>query len=100
MHGLLNWHIRKQSKSMQSDKLDPQLIIKTFLSDQLGTEVELNDEQTLESLGVDSIMLLELIFEFEEKLNIDFSDDIPQPKTVGELMITVNALYQSVLEKS
>lgn len=85
---------------MNPEKVDPELIIKTFLSDQLGTEVELNNEQTLESLGVDSIMLLELIFEFEEKLNINFSDDIPQPKTVGELMTTVNALYQSVLEKS
>lgn len=79
---------------MKSEQLNPQKIIKTFLSDQLGTEVELNNEQDLEALGVDSIMLLELIFEFEEKLNIKFPDELPNPKTVGELMSIVNELHE------
>lgn len=78
---------------------DNRQVIQEFLSNQLGQEVVLHDDQVLTELGVDSIMMLELIFEFEEKLDIKFPDDLPEPKTVGELMIVVNELHQTAIAK-
>ena len=43
-------------------------------------------EASLEELKVDSLMLLELFFEFEDKLGVPIPQDIAPPKTVGELL--------------
>ena len=43
-------------------------------------------EATLTELGIDSLMLVELLFEFEDKAGITVSTDLPMPKTVGELL--------------
>ena len=37
-------------------------------------------------------MLLELLFEFEDKLGIKIPQDIPPPKTVGDLLGVIEAL--------
>jgi acyl carrier protein len=37
-------------------------------------------------------MLLELIFEFEEKFGISVPNDFPTPDTVGELVSAVDAM--------
>ncbi len=41
---------------------------------------------TLTELGIDSLMLVELLFEFEDHAGITVSTDLPMPKTVGELL--------------
>ena len=49
-------------------------------------------EASLEELKVDSLLLLELLFEFEDKLGVSIPNDIPQPKTVGDLLGIVDGL--------
>jgi len=46
-------------------------------------------EALLEELKVDSLMLLELLFEFEDRLGVKIPQDIPRPKTVGDLLAIV-----------
>jgi len=49
-------------------------------------------EATLEELKVDSLLLLELLFEFEDKLRVKIPNDIPPPKTVGDLLRIVDGI--------
>ena len=49
-------------------------------------------EASFEELKVDSLMLLELFFEFEDKLGVPIPPDTPPPKTVGELLGIVDKL--------
>ena len=49
-------------------------------------------EASLEELKVDSLLLLELLFEFEDKLGVAIPHDIPPPKTVGDLLGIVDGL--------
>ena len=49
-------------------------------------------ETSLEELKVDSLLLLELLFEFEDKLGVTIPHDIPPPKTVGDLLGIVDGL--------
>lgn len=70
-----------------------QSIIQSFLQERLGVSgAELTENTTLESLGIDSLMLLELMFECEEKLGIKLSQDVGTPTTVGELLHLVEQL--------
>jgi len=47
-------------------------------------------EALLEDLKVDSLLLLELLFEFEDRLGVTIPQDIPRPKTVGDLLSIVD----------
>lgn len=68
-------------------------IIHQFLQERLDkSPASISPEMTLEELGVDSLMLLELMFEFEEKLDIKLPSDVSTPKTVGELLTLVESL--------
>ena len=49
-------------------------------------------ETSLEELKVDSLLLLELLFEFEDRLGVKIPQDIPRPKTVGDLLGVVDKL--------
>ena len=49
-------------------------------------------EASLEELKVDSLLLLELLFEFEDKLGVTIPQDITPPKTVGDLLAIVDGL--------
>lgn len=76
--------------------MDTLSVIRDFLKDRLGLEHgQIQPESTLESLGIDSLMLLELLFEFEEKLDVTLSNDMATPKTVGELIAIVEQLQQA-----
>lgn len=68
-------------------------VISDFLHDRLGVDpARVVPEAVLGDLGVDSLMLLELFFEFEDKLNVNLSKDLPTPKTVGEMLAIVERL--------
>ncbi len=43
-------------------------------------------EAVLADIGIDSLMLLEVMFEYEEKTGVKLPDDLPTPTTVQELM--------------
>ena len=47
-------------------------------------------ETSLEELKVDSLLLLELLFEFEDRLGVKIPQDIPRPRTVGDLLEIVD----------
>ena len=68
-------------------------LIREFLQDRLGVAPDLvvSDAQ-LETLGVDSLMMLELMFEFEDRFGITLSKDLKSPKTVGEMVTLMDQL--------
>lgn len=57
-----------------------------FVEERLGIDLKSADAAVeLASLGVDSLSLLELMFEIEEKLGVQIGEDTPPPRTCGEL---------------
>lgn len=67
-------------------------VIKETLAENLDIdEEEVTEDATLESLGIDSLDMVELICDIEEKLDIDFGepDDI---ETIGEMVDYIDSL--------
>lgn len=64
--------------------------IREFLKERLPVQPErVVPDARLKDLGVDSLMLLELIFECEERLNITIVDNDVTPRTIGDLIAFV-----------
>lgn len=63
-------------------------LIRNFLKNRIESPLldKITPDATLTELGIDSLMLVELIFEFEDQTGIAVPADIPPPKTVGELL--------------
>lgn len=71
-------------------------IVRNFLAERIGKlDQDLSAEMVLADIGVDSLMLLELLFEFEDRLGIELPKDIGTPKTIGELTRLIDELRQS-----
>lgn len=66
--------------------------IKEVLQDNLDIEPEtVNEESTFESLGIDSLDMVELICDLEEKCDVDFGE--PEGlETVGDLIEYIDNL--------
>jgi len=57
-----------------------------FVQERLGIDLQSADAATeLATLGVDSLTLLEMMFEIEEQLGVNIGEDTPPPRTCGEL---------------
>jgi len=68
-------------------------LIREFLKDHLGLDPEkVTAEAALADIGVDSLMMLELMFEFEDRCGITLSNDLKSPKTVGEMVALMDRL--------
>lgn len=68
-------------------------LIREFLKDRLGVEPDkIVPEADLAELGVDSLMMLELMFEFEDRFGIKLSNDLQPPKTVSEMVALMDGL--------
>jgi acyl carrier protein len=68
-------------------------IVRAFLKERLDiAPARVMPEATLEELDVDSLILLELFFEFEERLGLALTKDIPTPKTIAQLLEIVKRL--------
>lgn len=68
-------------------------LIAKFLKDRLGAEREqVVESAVLVDLGVDSLMLAELMFEAEDNLGISIDSDVEIPKTVGEMVTLLDSL--------
>ena len=67
-------------------------VLKSILEENLDIDpANVNDESTFESLGVDSLDLLEIITELEDRLDIDFGE--PEGlNNVGELVAYLETL--------
>jgi len=68
-------------------------LIRDFLKDRLGVEPEnVVPGAILVELGVDSLMMLELMFEFEDRFGFKLSRDLKTPRTVGEMVALMDGL--------
>lgn len=68
-------------------------LIREFLDDRLGVKPEdVVPAALLGDLGVDSLMMLELIFEFEDRFGVKLSSTLKTPKTVGEMVAMMDGL--------
>lgn len=68
-------------------------LIRDFLQERLGVAPErVVAEAALADLGVDSLMMLELMFEFEDRCGIKLPSDLTTPKTVGDMRATMDGL--------
>lgn len=63
------------------------------VQERLGVDVKSTDAATeLAALGVDSLSLLELVFEIEEKFDVKVDEDTPPPRSCGELVALIERL--------
>lgn len=70
-------------------------LIRDFLQDRLGVTPErVVPDAMLADLGVDSLMMLELMFEFEDRFGIKLSSDMQTPKTVGAMVALMDRLIE------
>jgi acyl carrier protein len=64
--------------------------MQTLLQERLGID---RDKVTLgaslEDLGIDSLMQIELLFDFEDKYKVKIPDLTEKPKTIGELIAII-----------
>jgi len=68
-------------------------LIREFLQNRLGVMPErVTTEAPLVNLGVDSLMMLELMFEFEDRFGITLSKDLKSPRTVGDMAALMDRL--------
>jgi acyl carrier protein len=68
-------------------------VIREFLDSRLGIGPEkVLPEALLADLGVDSLTLVELMFEFEDRFNIALGKDVAGPATVGDLASLMDRL--------
>jgi len=74
--------------AMQSTEL-----IRQFLHERVGTHPDqVVDAALLADLGVDSLMLAELMFEAEDRLGISIDSNVTVPKTVGDMVRLIDNL--------
>ncbi len=68
-------------------------LIRKFLQDRLGADPEqVVPAAVLADLGVDSLMLAELMFEAEDNLGISIDSSVDIPKTVGDMLGLLDGL--------
>lgn len=70
--------------------MDALAVIRSFLNTRLGVDPSrVSPDATLEELQIDSLILLELFFEFEDKFNLAPPQNPAAPKTIAELLEVV-----------
>lgn len=68
-------------------------LIRTFLTDRLGVQPEqIQPGAALAELGVDSLMLAELMFEAEDRFGVEMPPDLKPPRTVGDMQAIIDSL--------
>lgn len=73
--------------------MDTLTVIRDFLKERLDLAPEkVVPDAALAALGVDSLLLLDLMFEFEDRFDITLTKGTKTPATVGELMRIVETL--------
>lgn len=71
--------------------------MRTLLHERLGLDKQkITNEALLEDLGIDSLMQIELLFDFEDKYKVKIPDITDRPTTIGELL----AIIEPFIEKS
>ena len=82
--------------AMQSTEL-----IRQFLHERVGTpHDQVVNDALLADLGVDSLMLAELMFEAEDRLGISIDSNVTIPKTVGDMVQLIDTLLAAKAAKA
>jgi acyl carrier protein len=82
--------------AMQSTEL-----IRQFLHERVGTpHDQVVNDALLADLGVDSLMLAELMFEAEDRLGISIDSNVTVPKTVGNMVQLIDTLLAAKAAKA
>jgi acyl carrier protein len=67
--------------------MDTLQLLHEFLKRRVSNPPEsISTDMRLEDIGVDSLTLLDLMFDMEDKFGVRMPDDLPRPETVGELI--------------
>jgi acyl carrier protein len=67
-------------------------IIIDYINDHVSVPPEnITLDSRLDEIGVDSLCLLELMFELEEKYNVRLPDNTQKPETIGHLIALLEA---------
>ena len=73
--------------------MDSLTIIREFLDSRLEIAPEtVLPEAKLDDLDVNSLMLAEIVFEFEDSFNLTLPRNLKSPRTVGELVALMDRL--------
>ena len=69
-------------------------VIKETLSDNLGIDADqITEDATLDSLGIDSLDMVELVCDIEEKLDIEFGE--PEGlETIGDMVSYIDGMRE------
>lgn len=68
-------------------------LIRKFLQERLGVEPEkVQPDSVLTELGVDSLLVAELMFEAEDRLDITMNSDQAVPVTVSDMQQIIDRL--------
>lgn len=62
-----------------------------------GSERQLSEDTRFYDLGIDSIAMLSILLQLEDKLGVslmDLGDQLEAPATIGELFVIVDRLQQ------
>jgi acyl carrier protein len=64
--------------------------MQTLLHERLGIDKDkVTLDASLEDLGIDSLMQIELLFDFEDKYKVKIPDITEKPTTIGELLAVI-----------
>ena len=75
-------------------------LIKEYISKHAVNPPEnLTLESRLDGIGVESLAMLELLFEVEDKYGITLPNDAPMPETVGQLVELIEKYKPSAVSK-
>ena len=81
---------------IESGAMDSLTLICEFLKDRMNVDPgRVTPDAPLAELGVDSLMLLELMFEFEDRFEIKIDNDVTTPQTVGDMVALMDGLIAS-----
>ncbi|BEI38891.1 hypothetical protein PHIN8_08350 [Polynucleobacter sp. HIN8] len=70
-------------------------ILKDMLHERLGIEkTKVSLDTSLADLGIDSLMQIELMFDFEDKYKVKIPDITDRPSTIGELLAVIEPYIQ------
>jgi acyl carrier protein len=73
--------------------MDSLALIREFLDARLGVPPqEVVPDAALVALGVDSLLMLELVFECEDRFGVALDKNLKSPRTVGELVMLLDRL--------
>jgi acyl carrier protein len=76
--------------------MDSLTIIRQYLNHSLRVDPEhVTGGASLKDLGVDSLVLLDMMFDLEQTLGITLDKDLPIVRTVGELVTLLDTLKSS-----